>query len=412
MKPAHLVPLWPALLAACSSGAPPAREALPTADVRDSAGITIVENPAPGTAFDGLWRVAGEPSVSIGKVTGDPLYEFTRVDGAARLSDGGFVVVDLTGASVRIFDPTGVFVRSLGGRGEGPGEFNMPAFIGLDGGDTVVVSDASQRRITRYSADGSSARTAPIRGDLPLYPVRAGVLSDGAVIAHTPGHEAPGEEYDNVLQRAPITWASVRTDGSTGVVFGTIPGGEASIGRSRTGPDFWFTYTRSIPFAKEPAAAASRDRLYLGTADTFEILVFDQDGSLTRIIRMDHPLRPVTEDLKEALLDAALDRQTDPSGEAGVRTYYRDAYYPDFLPAYRSFRADALGYLWVQGYRPSWEGPPIWTVFDPEGRTVARLAMPDGLTVTDIGGDYVLGVERDEMDVQFLRLYGLSRGEP
>ena len=43
---------------------------------------------------------------------------------------------------------------------------------------------------------------------------------------------------------------------------------------------------------------------------------------------------------------------------------------------------------------------------------VARLAMPDGLTVTDIGGDYVLGVERDEMDVQFLRLYGLSRGEP
>jgi hypothetical protein len=37
--------------------------------------------------------------------------------------------------------------------------------------------------------------------------------------------------------------------------------------------------------------------------------------------------------------------------------------------------------------------------------------MPEGLKVTDIGEDFVLGITMDEVGVQFLRMYKLDRGE-
>ena len=36
--------------------------------------------------------------------------------------------------------------------------------------------------------------------------------------------------------------------------------------------------------------------------------------------------------------------------------------------------------------------------------------MPPGLGVTEIGAAYVLGLERDELDVEYVRKYRLQKG--
>ena len=56
--------------------------------IRDSAGVTIVENerPAPETRLG--WRIAETPTLSIGAFEGDPAYELYQVMDAARLPDG------------------------------------------------------------------------------------------------------------------------------------------------------------------------------------------------------------------------------------------------------------------------------------------------------------------------------------
>src|SRR5690606_11906385 len=68
------------------------------------------------------------------------------------------------------------------------------------------------------------------------------------------------------------------------------------------------------------------------------------------------------------------------------------------------------GDVWIEEYRPPWEeGDGRWLVFGAGGRLRARVTMPAGFEPTQIGPDFVLGIARDEFDVEQLRLYRLHR---
>ena len=72
-----------------------------------------------------------------------------------------------------------------------------------------------------------------------------------------------------------------------------------------------------------------------------------------------------------------------------------------------------LGGLWdfLRGRDLEPEPVPVsgWHVFSPEGELLGRVATPLGLEVHEIGADYLLGVELDELEVSFVRRYPLAR---
>jgi len=83
----------------------------------------------------------------------------------------------------------------------------------------------------------------------------------------------------------------------------------------------------------------------------------------------------------------------------------------DEFPAYEMIRVTRDGHLWVRDYdRPPYDAPHRWVILDPEGRLVGRIETPRNLRIFEIGSDYVLGVDRDELDIERLRLHGLVRG--
>ena len=51
-----------------------------------------------------------------------------------------------------------------------------------------------------------------------------------------------------------------------------------------------------------------------------------------------------------------------------------------------------------------------WWVLDPEGAPLARTLTPSGVTVRAISSDAVWGVERDELDVEYIVRYRLVKG--
>ncbi|HEX7120895.1 MAG TPA: hypothetical protein VF178_00905 [Gemmatimonadaceae bacterium] len=53
-----------------------------------------------------------------------------------------------------------------------------------------------------------------------------------------------------------------------------------------------------------------------------------------------------------------------------------------------------------------------WWIYDPRGVLIATMRTPARLRITEIGRDYVLGVWRDESDVQTVRRYALLRQQP
>ncbi len=372
--------------------------------VRDSAGLRIVENPA--VPWEDLlrWQVDSAPWLSIGVVEGDPAYQLFRVTGAVRLSDGRMAVANAGTQEIRVYDPRGVHVISLGGEGEGPGEFKgLRRMLRLQA-DSLLAHDWRQSRMTLFAPDGRLVRTWRV-GELAPFqiPPPIGRLAGGDFVAHIEswGAEPPGLiEYTTTLVR-------YSHDGNVLDTIVRSPGGHGYY--DWCGPDRRAMCQLHLPFRREGHAAVYGARLLVGNGERYEIRSIDVNGRLVELWRRLGPLRSVTDrDIEQdraALLALA---RTDERRRT-LEQQYAQVPVPDVMPAFSDLLVDSEGNLWVEEYRPRAETRSRFTVFDSLGQIVGAALMPEGLEVLDIGRDYVLGLWRDEADVEFIHVHSLRR---
>ena len=78
------------------------------------------------------------------------------------------------------------------------------------------------------------------------------------------------------------------------------------------------------------------------------------------------------------------------------------------LPLFGSPFADAAGNVWLPSYRPAYpeEGSP-YTVISSDGEWLGQVETPPRFRILDVTGGLVLGVLRDEMDVENVVVYEL-----
>jgi len=75
----------------------------------------------------------------------------------------------------------------------------------------------------------------------------------------------------------------------------------------------------------------------------------------------------------------------------------------DSFPAHGGLTVTDEGRIWVKEFRrPHDQGPDRWKVFERDGRFVCHVTVPTGLTLLDAGADFVLGLVRDELDVEYV----------
>jgi len=99
-----------------------------------------------------------------------------------------------------------------------------------------------------------------------------------------------------------------------------------------------------------------------------------------------------------------------PDQSAGIRAQLGALPLPPFFPPHGRLLADQLDYLWAEDFqRPGAENRD-WNVFDPNGALVGRVTLPENFNPVEIGADYVLGVGWDDMNVEYVRMYALTRG--
>ena len=102
-------------LAACGPDAPPAGPSIQV----DTIGDTTVVRTLSGSVWETEARLV--PEVSIGELDGPEEYLFGRIGSLAVDDDRNVYVLDEQAQHVRVFDSAGVYMRTLGRRGEGPG---------------------------------------------------------------------------------------------------------------------------------------------------------------------------------------------------------------------------------------------------------------------------------------------------
>ena len=89
----------------------------------------------------------------IGERADDDNYRLYDAAGAKVDTEGNLYVLDAGNFRVQVFDRDGDYVRTFGGRGQGPGEFTRPRNLIL-AGERVVVMDFQNRRFSSWTLDG------------------------------------------------------------------------------------------------------------------------------------------------------------------------------------------------------------------------------------------------------------------
>jgi hypothetical protein len=369
--------------------------------VRDSAGVVIVENSAPVRGGAGVVVVSGAPLVEIGVLEGEEAYQLNGVAGALRLSDGRIVVANRGTSELRFYDAAGRHLRSVGGKGGGPGEFQFMGAPLRMVGDSLLVGERAASRLSLFSAAGDF-----LTSYAPRAPV--GVLADGTLVGRRT-LRAPGDRVQSGLLREPEALIRQTRAGAELDTLGVVRGSERFLQIEQSGGAIESIAVSTPLFGRSQQLAVGPDRVYAGSADGYEIEVYRPGLGLERLIRLARPPREVTPAVVEAKKREELEAAPGAEGRRDVERRFAQLMPPEYLPAYSELRVDALGLLWVEEYRAPGEVEPRWQLFDPEGRWLTAVVTPERFRVLDIGEDYLLGVWRDELDVEYLRLYGLER---
>lgn len=391
-----------ALVAAACGGEAGAARAV----VRDSAGVTIVENRARAWAEEEGWTVSEAPAVEIGVLEGPPEYQLFRVADATRLSDGRLVVANAGTHELRFYDPGGDFLTRAGAEGEGPGEFQDLAGVFLLPGDSILAYDWRLRRLSVFGPDGAFLRSHALQPLEGLASPRVeGRFADGSLLVRGGSVYSMRDELSTGVSRRPTVYYGYAADGSGGDSLVSVPGPEAWV-KTR---DQGFMVT-SLMFGRGSAQGVGGDLFWVGTTDAYEVRAYTPAGRLVRIVRLHHEPVPVTEADVEAEVERRLAGVEDEETRRERGARYREMQTPRTMPAYATLEVARDGHLWIRRHAgPRDEGPALWDVFEPEGSWLGTVPLPEGLRVLEIGEAYVLGSWRDELDVERVRLHRLTR---
>lgn len=234
------------------------------------------------------WRVSADPAVSIGGEPSGPASDLFRAQPVI-LSDGTIVVGDAA-PRLMFFDASGRFLKSVGRRGQGPGELMGMARVRVAGGDTIVITDSlgGGGRTLVFTPDGEFVRFVN-NGAVPR-PVFVTLLEDGDYIG----------SYSSPYPASPVGSVSrndfelVRYDGNGRIVqsLASFPGTEVLQTPRLMISGYGLLRTR----------VAVHDRfVYVITGDDYEIHVVDIDrGQVRTITRPHQPVRYTARDVVKA----------------------------------------------------------------------------------------------------------------
>ena len=373
--------------------------------VRDSIGIEIVENVSGSWTDDTRWRLSSDPVVDIGVLEGAPEYQLFQVRDPRRLPDGRFVVGNAN--ELRFYDADGTYLFTSGQQGSGPGEFEGLGILRPFPGDSLLAYDFQLTRASVFDANGEFGRSyqviPPTEGGFGF---AVGAFSDGTLIIKSPQIFQGG--FEEGAQRRDEDHYTISSTGEFLDSAGTFPGPEQFIETARDGDNFMVSVT-SPPFGRTTVLEVHGTQFCFGSSDTYEIRCFQQDGTLTRVVRRAVSNRTVTADDLESLKQQELADADDENSRRATERRFEEMPVAGTMPAYDGLAIDAAGNLWVREYAFIDGLERRWTVFDTSGRMLGDVTFPANFGVTQIGEDFVLGVWRDDLEVEHVRLYELIK---
>lgn len=352
------------------------------------------------------WQL-GRQLLSIGSET-DTNSQFAGIANVLLMPDSGVVVANGGSKELRFFDKTGKFVRRSGREGSGPGEYRELGRVFRYVGDSIGIYDGWSRRLSIVSANGTFGRQVTMTRPPGATgsPTPVGSFGDGSLVTFvaTPPTPGPGQER-GALHRLTATWFRHSASGEFIATLGRSPAGELFLELADGMVVNW-----APPFQRSLRFAISEARLFAGDGTDANVVVLQRDAAPSTLI----PVRSSQSlDLTSADIAAFRQQQLDRAPNAQQRTQLEKSFTktpsPAAMPAFANLRADSEGAVWIQEYPRPASASNRWRVVSTNAGAMATIDVPAAFTITEILGDRVAGIWRDENDVETVRVFQLRR---
>jgi hypothetical protein len=395
-------------------------------EVTDSAGVRIVSNPEMGLWGPGEgWSVTEE--LRIGQGDGDPEYIFGFIAGVDVSEAGDVYVLDQQARKVSVFSEEGIFLRSIGRPGDGPGELGRaPNMVAVGAGDTLVVADPP-RGLHRYDPGGSHSSTRPFAEPAGSNQFRWRVNGDRVAMQVRKYYTFvdPGTLIGQALEDPIVVFSpDLRSQDTLAMV---------PVPASRRPPatpgecDGLAVYAEQVAWDLSP-----QGELHVASTLEYSVRTY-QDGVLRRIVRRSFEPRGLPRGDQD-LVRRAVENRFRQNGVAPeqARAMSGRMCFPDLLPPVAEVRAGPDGTLWVGGPvtptlafsegDPELPGSvvptawgmvpgPDWDVFDGEGRFLGTVTLPYRFRPFVFRHEFIYGSWEDEIGVPHVLRLRILRPE-
>lgn len=364
----------------------------PNVLVTDSAGVRITLSVDTARTFA---SVDSLPLLSLGGVDASGPTLFANIQGVHLDRLDRVWVADRQSAEVRLFDGDGAFLKTVGRRGEGPGEFMSLRLLGSFRGDSIAVWDDARGRLTVLDSAGNVARIVTAEAAEGVPPNAFRVFEDGTALARVRKVLQAGALEPGTI--IPDTAIFARVDYSTMV---SEPEGGAPA------PKWLWTGRNSvpIPFTVNPGFDVRGDEVHVTSGPAFRIRVF-QGGRLRESYGLDRAPAHVTAADRRDYRTMVLEGSSDSPNRQDYLSVLQHPEVPTQLPAYRTLVVADNGDVWAERYTYG-----TFDVYDPDGVYLGRVESP--VMVTQVHGSRLIGVWRDELGVEHVRVYRFRRTRP
>jgi len=343
--------------------------------IEEENGVTVVRNPKQpihtGSVLSFEEELVLRPDAESQEL-------FFNIIAAVCVDDAGTIyVLDMGDCQIKVFSKNGGFLRSMGRKGQGPGEMQMPSTMDLAGDERLVVYDMRKSCLSFFTFSGDFIKEHNVAKYFPLVRVRSDQKGHFAIQYHVRDEEIRG--YRIILLDSNLE--SVREI--------------TSVERKRNPPrvirlinpllHYWFTQDGQI---------------LTGYSTDYELRFLNQNGDLVKKIITDYTPLPISNEEKQRLTEARF-----PDSRGGVPEGTK-LEFPDHYPPFSSFFTDSQGRIFVRTYEEAGEGMHYYDIFDPEGRYLARVPVYNRVAALKKGKLYTL--EEDEEGYQVVKRYHIK----
>lgn len=319
-------------------------------------GVQVVTNP--DFPRDGTIAFEMIEEISIGGDVEDEDYVFHKPYDVKVAGDGKIFVLDWGDSTIKIYDDDGQYIRTIGGRGQGPGEFEGLVFFSIGSDGNVYVQDSMNHRVAVLDEQGEYIAGFRIEDGLPyeFATDRKNFIYSGI------------QFQDDEVRRLRILRFNAAGEEITD--YGLFQLVQPVITK-RTQNTVSSTMSRHA--ATTVWTVDQEGKLYAGYGDKYQISVFDPEGNL--FLKFGREFTPVENKL------AGKPGQPDRIGVFNVIN--------------RRWLFDESNNIWVEMFIKDDPEEIVYDVFSPEGIYLRQIKVKH--RISQIFGGKAYGFVRDEV---------------